>query len=120
MVDKIFGPLELPSGKKIKFRSAQGVDRVNVISMLKMSPDNMGSVVFLVDGYVAAKCITEVDGNKTDGDYKRLYDNMPEADLQFYQAVYTEMFGFSDDKRSNAKEAARFLLSGQTSTALSS
>jgi hypothetical protein len=112
---QIFGPLELPSGKKIKFREPVGSDRVNIINMLKMSMDNIGSGAVLVDGYVAAKCITEIDGNEVRDNYKNTYDSMLDEDLSFYQAVYTEMFNMNDEKKEQAKEAAKNLRKGLTS-----
>ena len=112
---QIFGPLELPSGKQVKFREPVGSDRVNVVQMLKIGMDNFGSGAVLVDGYVAVKCITEIDGNEVRDNYKNTYDSMKDEDLSFYQAVYTEMFGMNDDKKEQAKEAAKNLRSGQTS-----
>ncbi|GMB00925.1 hypothetical protein [Pelosinus sp. IPA-1] len=112
---QIFGPLELPSGKQIKFREPVGMDRVSVVQMLKMGMDNIGSGAVLVDGYVAVKCITEIDGNEIRDNYKNTYDSMKDEDLSFYQAVYSEMFGMNDDKKEQAKEAAKNLRSGQTS-----
>lgn len=112
---QVFGPLELPSGKQIKFREPIGSDRVNVVQMLKIGMDNFGSGAVLVDGYVAVKCITEIDGNEVRDNYKNTYDSMKDEDLSFYQAVYTEMFGMNDDKKEQAKEAAKNLRSGRTS-----
>ncbi|GMB00220.1 hypothetical protein [Pelosinus sp. IPA-1] len=120
MEQQNFGPLELPSGKKITFREPIGADRVNVVQMLKMSLDNMASGALLIDNYVAAKCVATIDSKTVDqADYKRLFDNMSDEDVTFYQTVFQEMFGMNDEKRNNAKEAARFLRQGQTSIASS-
>ena len=113
----VFGPLELPSGRKVKFREPTGRDRVNVIQMAKMSMENVAGNSLLIDSYVAAKCLVEIDGKEPDPDYKRVYDMMPQADADFYQAVFTELFGMTDEKRASAKEAARFLRQTATSTA---
>lgn len=119
MANQVFGPLELPSGKKIKFREPVGRDRVNVVQMLKMSMDNFGSGAVLVDGYVAVKCITEIDGAAVTDNYKNVYDTLPDGDLSFYQTVFAELFGMTEEKRDRAKEAAAFLRKGQTYTASS-
>jgi len=116
MEKQIFGPLELPSGKQVKFREPVGSDRVNVVQMLKIGMDNFGSGAVLVDGYVAVKCITEIDGNEVRDTYKNTYDSMKDEDLSFYQAVYNDMFGMNDEKKEQAKEAAKNLRRGQTST----
>ena len=115
-----YGPLELPSGKKIKFRAPIGSDRTNVLQMTQISPERAISDAMMVDDYVAAKCITEVDGKPADGDYKRLMEKWPQKDVMFYRAVFDEMFGLNEDTRNKAKEAAAFLLSGRTCTAGSS
>jgi len=108
---KVFGPLELPTGAKISFRAPSGRDRVNVIQMMKMSFENIGGGTLLIDNYVAAKCVKEyADKENTSGDYKGLYDSMPQEDADFYVAVFQEMFGMTEDKRSKAKEMASFLL----------
>ena len=115
----IYGPLELPSGKIIKFREATGVDRVNVINMLKMGLDNVGSGSVLVNDYIAAKCITEIDGEPVRQNYRETYENMGDEDFNYYSIVYQEMFGMNDEKRDKAKEAAKNLRSRLTSTAIS-
>lgn len=115
----VYGPLELPSGVVIKFREPVGNDRVNVVNMLKMGFDNIGSGSVLVDGYVAVKCIKEIDGEEIRKNYRDLYDEMKEEDLSFYHMVYGEMFGMNEEKKDKAKEAAKNLLSGLTCTAIS-
>jgi len=111
-----YGPLELPSGKKIKLRAPLGTDRVNVLQMTQITADRAISDAMLVDEYVAAKCVAEVDGKATDGDYKHLFDNWPQKDILFYRTVFDEMFGMNEESRNKAKEAAAFLLKGQTCT----
>lgn len=121
MDGQTYGPLELPSGKKIKFRQDYGRDRANVIKAQKMTYDNIASASLLVEGLVATKCIIDIDGVMPPiNQYKELYDVMPSADLDFYLAVRQEMFGMTEEKRTNAKEMASFLLNKQTSTDLSS
>ncbi|WP_319403203.1 hypothetical protein [uncultured Anaeromusa sp.] len=104
----------LPSGSEVTFRSPFGADRVNVIQMLKMSLESIAGNTLMIDGYVAVKCITAYGGNPADGNYKALYDSLPQEDLDFYLAVFEELFGMSKDKRAEAKEAAAFLRKGQT------
>lgn len=112
-----YGPLELPSRKKIKFRAPLGADRNNVLQMTQISADRALSDAMMVDDYLAAKCVTEVDGKQTDNDYKRLFDSWIQNDILFYRAVFDEMFGLNEEARSKTKEAAAFLLKGQTSIA---
>lgn len=113
----VYGPLELPSGMKIKFRAPKGIDRTNVLQMLKIDSDNAVSGAILLDEYVKAKCITEVDGAAATGEYKNLFNDWDEADVNFYKAVCNEMFGNSQELQDKAKEAARFLLNKGTYTA---
>lgn len=113
----IFGPLELPSGHKIEFRRPLAGDRVNITQMMDMSPEKLTAAALLIDEYVALKCITKVDGKPTDGDYKHLATNWEDGDVTFYKLVFNEMFGVKEETQAKAKEAARFLLSGGTSTA---
>lgn len=113
----VYGPLELSSGKLIKFRAPKGIDRTNVLQMLKIDSDNAVSGAILLDEYVKAKCITEVDGAATAGDYKNLFNEWDEADINFYKAVCNEMFGNGQEMQDKAKEAARFLLTKGTYTA---
>lgn len=116
----IYGPLELPSGKKIMFRPPLGSDRANVLAMTKISADRAVSDAMLVDDYVAAKCVTQMDGNKAGGDYKHLMDSWTQQDILFFRAVFDEMFGMNKEAVGRAKEAAGFLLKGRTFTAGSS
>lgn len=120
METKILGPLELPSGKKISFREARGRDRANVIQAQKMTMDNMASATLLIDSILAVKCIVEVDGIAVNGDYKRMFEDMPGSDLDYYMAVRQELFGMTDERRTKAKDAASFLLNKPTSTDSSS
>lgn len=113
----VYGPLALPSGKTIKFREPLGSDRANVLALTQISADRAISDAMLVDDYVAAKCVVEVDGKATDGDYKHLFDTWSQRDVIFYRSVFDEMFGMNEENRSKAKEAAAFLLKGQTYTA---
>lgn len=111
-----YGPLELPSGKQIRFRAPIGADRANVLALMKITPERAISDAMLVDDYVAAKCLTEVDGQPTDGDYKHTFDKWPQQDILFYRGVFDEMFGLNEGARNKIKAAADFLLKGQTST----
>lgn len=117
---QVFGPLALPSGKKIKFREARGRDRANVIQAQKVTMDNMASATLLIDSILAVKCIVEVDGNTVDGNYRQMFEDMLSSDIDYYMAVRQELFGMTDERRTQAKDAASFLLKGQTSTDSSS
>lgn len=109
-----YGPLELPSGKQIKFRAPLGIDRTNVLQMSQISADNALADAMAIDDYMAAKCLTEIDGKSTDGDYKRVLENWEQKDILFYRVVFDEMFGLNKEAQDRAKEAAAFLLKGQT------
>lgn len=115
-----YGPLDLPSGKKVKFRAPLGTDRNNVLQMTQITAERAISDAMMVDDYVAAKCITEVDGKASDGDYKHLMESWLQQDILFFRTVFDEMFGMNEESRNKAKEAAAFLLKGATSTGGSS
>ncbi|MFB5192795.1 hypothetical protein [Alicyclobacillus fastidiosus] len=113
----VYGPLELPSGKKIKFRRPTGLDRFNVSQTAAIKHDEIVSGTMRQQDYLRAKIITEVDGKPVDGTtYKTLFNDWDDLDIQYYQAVYTEMFGMSDARQEDAKEKAAFLLNNSTST----
>lgn len=114
----IYGDLELPSGKKIKFREATGFDRLGVLSMQSSAKtQNLAVMQVLVDAYIAIKCIVEIDGEKVQKNYKDLYDELSESDLDFYSAVRSELFGVTKNK---VAEQVDFLRANATSTAMSS
>ncbi|GMA59735.1 hypothetical protein NZD89_09325 [Alicyclobacillus fastidiosus] len=113
----VYGPLELPSGKKIKFRRPNGLDRFNVSQAASIGHDEIVTGTMRQQDYLRAKVITEVDGKAMDGTgYKTLFNTWDDLDIQYYQAVYTEMFGMSDQRQADAKEKAAFLLNNSTST----
>lgn len=112
----VYGPLELPSGKRIKFRAPLGADRNNVLQMTQITSERAISDAMIVDDYMAAKCITDVDGKPNDGDYKKLFDTWTQKDIVFYRAVFDEMFSLNDESRTKTKEAAAFLLNGASCT----
>lgn len=114
----IYGPLELPSGKVIKFRRPKGMDKVIVTKETRMSADNISNLL-LVAQYTAAKCIVEIDGVKPDVDYKRTLEKMDGLDFDYYFSAFDEMFGMTENRRDEAREKARFLLENATSTDLS-
>lgn len=119
-MSETYGPLTLPGGKVITFRAPLGSDRTNVLQMTQISAERALSDAMLVEDYVAAKCISEVDGKPSDGDYKNLFNNWPQRDILFYRTVFNEMFGLTEEAQNKAKEAAAFLLKGQTYTGGSS
>jgi len=110
----IYGPLTLPSGKKIKFRAPKGIDRINILQMTKIDEENVVSGALLLDEYVKAKCITEIDGIACEGDYKKIMNEWLDSDITFYKLVFEELFGKSQDMKDRAKAAAAFLLEGLT------
>jgi len=112
----IYGPLTLPSGKVIKFRSANGLDRLNVTQAVPMDQDNVVTGSILISTYVQAKVVTEVDEVPTGSNYKTLFNSWDDGDVQYYQAVYNEMFGMTEAKLEDAKSKAAFLLGNSTST----
>lgn len=118
MEAKIYGPLELPSGRKIKFRAPAGKDRLDVIRMLRVTQDNLLGAGLLIDQYLKAKVVVEIDGQKVVEDYRYLFDSWPLEDVDFYSAVFNELFGGSQETQEKAREVARFLRDSLTSTAL--
>lgn len=115
-MSQVYGPLTLPSGRVIKFRNSTGLDRINVTQIVPMDQDNMVTGSLLINLYVQAKVVTEVDGKAPDSNYKNLFNDWDDMDVQYYQAVYTEMFGMTEDKMADAKAKAAFLLGNSTST----
>ncbi|MDI6711466.1 MAG: hypothetical protein QME76_12430 [Bacillota bacterium] len=111
-----FGPLGLPSGRVITFRAPVGLDRAAVVQAMDLSPERLGAAALMMDELIAAKCVLTVDEKPVQDDYRRLFDSWPDADIQFYLLVHREMFGLTDEARQAAKDAARFLRSGSTST----
>lgn len=114
MENQIYGPLELPSGKKIKFRAPIGSDRMNIIQMMKIDEESIVSSALIIDSYVKAKCITEVDGNSTDGNYKELFNNWLDTDVNFYTLICNKLFGNSKEMEKKADDAVAFLLNNVT------
>ncbi|MGG1600577.1 hypothetical protein [Paenibacillus naphthalenovorans] len=115
---KVYGPLTLPSGKTITFRKPKGLDRANVLDLVPIPDDRLVGGTLKVEEAIRAKCVLSVDGKPTDGtNFINLFNDWDDEDVQFYAAVYTEMFGMTEEKRDKAKEAARFLLNNSTSTA---
>ena len=113
----IYGPLELPSGKQIKFREAKGFDRLNVLSVQQNMQGQSPLVTqVLSDAFIGVKCITEIDGQPVQKNYKELYDEFSESDLDYYEGVRTELFGV---KRDDIKGKADFLRKSAISTATS-
>ena len=112
----VYGPLDLPSGTKIKFHAPLGSDRSNVLMMTQITAERAISDAMLIDDYVAAKCVAEVDGRNADSDYKNLFNNWPQQDILFYRAVFDQMFGMNEKNRARVQESADFLLKGQTCT----
>jgi hypothetical protein len=111
-----YGPLELPSGRKIHFKSPTGLDRVAVLKLTKVGPEEMLSGAMLFDYYMQAKCVTKIDDCPVPlGSYKNLLDAWETKDILFYQSVFNEMFSLTDEIQDKTKEIARFLLSGEIS-----
>lgn len=108
---RVFGPLTLPSGKVIKFREPLGIDKASVMQMVPISEENLINGAMLIDEYVAAKCITEIDGSSTTGEYKTLFDDWKNRDIAFYRRVYDKCVGMGAELQAEADKAADFLLS---------
>lgn len=112
----VYGPLTLPSGRKITFREPLGLDRVNVQSMVPITEENAVGDTIRVESKLRAKCVVTVDGKQTDGDYMTLMDKWPDVDIQYYSAVFNELFGMTEEKREEAKTVAKNLRAALTST----
>ncbi|WP_051542060.1 hypothetical protein [Clostridium lundense] len=110
MERQIYGPLELPSGKVIRFRAPIGSDRMNVIQMMKIDEEAIVSGALLIDDYVKAKCVVEIDSSSTDGNYKELFNEWLDTDVNFYKLVFNKMFGNTKDLEKKADDAVAFLL----------
>ncbi|WP_088185832.1 hypothetical protein [Desulfosporosinus sp. FKA] len=115
-MSQVYGPLTLPSGKIIKFRRPTGLDRMNVTQMVPMDQNNFVTGTLLINSYVQAKVVTEVDGKTPDPNYKNLFNDWDDMDVQYYQAVINEMFGMTEAKVEDAKAKAAFLLGSLIST----
>lgn len=116
----IYGELELPSGKKIKFREAKGADRLNVLSV-QQNIQGQNPIVLQVmsDAYIGIKCITEINGAPVQKNYKDLYEEFSEADLDYYESIRSELFSVTKEKREEIKSKADFLRKNAISTATS-
>ena len=68
----------------------------------------------MIDSYVKAKCITEIDGTPTDGNYKNLFDNWFETDVNFYTLICNKLFGNGKELEKKADDAVAFLLNSVT------
>ncbi len=112
--NKVYGPLTLPSGKNIKFRAPKGIDRMNIMQMTKIDSENVVNGALLLDEYVKAKCVTEINGTPVTKSYKDVMSDWLDTDITFYKLVFEQLFGSSADLQQKAKEAAAFLLSGPT------
>jgi hypothetical protein len=112
-----YGPLTLPSGKTITFREPLGLDRVNVQAVTKIDEDNIIGSTMTIEANLRAKCVVSVDGKTTDGNYLNLFDDWTDGDMQFYMTVFNELFSMTDEKREEAKAAAKNLRQTLTSTA---
>lgn len=110
-MDKLYGPLELPSGRKIVFRAPTGRDRWEVLRLLNVNQANLVGAALLIDQYLRAKVVVEVDGQKVQEDYRHLFDSWPLEDVDFYAAVWAALFGTDEERAERAREAARFLRS---------
>ncbi|WP_299448198.1 hypothetical protein [uncultured Phascolarctobacterium sp.] len=109
-MEKIYyGPLELPSGTVIRFRRPTGMDKILVTKKAKMSADRLNDLV-LIQQFVAAKCITEIDDKPAGPDYQSTFESMDGLDWDYYYSLFDEMFAITDERKDEIKEKARFLL----------
>jgi hypothetical protein len=118
---KEYGPLTLPkSGKEIYFREPTGGDRLDVLKHNPIGTDDSLSGSTLVNLYLSAKCVTKVDGQQPNGDYKYLFQTWPNADADFYQQIFNRMFTLNDETLEKMDATVDFLLNGSGSTGSSS
>jgi hypothetical protein len=111
-----YGPLALPSGKQIHFKEPVGGDKLEVLKYNPIGTDDAVSGNALIGMYLAAKCVTQVDGNAVNGDYKHLFDNWSQADSDFYTAVYSKMFAMDEKAVEKIDSVVDFLRKGLTSS----
>lgn len=90
---------------------------MDVLRLVHVSQDNLLGAGILIDQYVKAKVVVEVDGKPASGDYLHLFDDWSLEDVNFYSAVYNELFGDTQAIQEKARETARFLRASLTSTA---
>ncbi len=108
---KVFGPLELPSGKMIYFRRPLSKDRQDVMSVVDVNETS--TIMFVntqIEDLLHAKCVTKIDDKDAPLNYAHLFDVWTDEDTNYYEVVFNEMFGMTMEKRTKAKEAAAFLL----------
>jgi hypothetical protein len=114
---KEYGPLTLPkSGKEIYFREPTGGDRLDVLKYNPIGSDDVVSGSTLVNLYLSAKCVTKVDGQQPNGDYKYLYQSWPSADADYFQQIFNRMFALDEKTLEQMDATVDFLLNGSGST----
>lgn len=112
----IYGPVTLPSGKVIKFRRPTGMDRTNILETLQISQEDAIKAGIQLSSYLQSKVVTEVDGKPTDANYKNLFNDWDDLDIQYYQSLNNEMFALTEEKQAEVKSRAAFLLKNSTCT----
>lgn len=104
-----YGPVELSGGTTIKFRRPTGMDKILVTKKARLNTDRLNDLV-LIQQFVAAKCIVEINGASPGADYIAVMENMDGLDWDEYYMLYNEMFAVTEERTEELKEKARFLL----------
>jgi hypothetical protein len=106
-----FGPVKLPSGKEIHFVEPLGSDRAQIMARA-IAEGRQGEMLFMMNGYwLPAKCMVDANGKFVAEDFISAFNDWSDKDVQFYRAVFDELFGWNNEIATTAKaEAARFLL----------
>jgi len=104
------GPIKLPSGREVYCLEPLGSDRMAIMSRA-LAEGRQADMMFMMNGYwLPAKCLCDKDGKFTAPDYFTAFSDWPDRDVQFYRAVFDELFGWQIEDAQAAKEAAaRFL-----------
>ncbi|WCK55432.1 hypothetical protein PP175_05635 [Aneurinibacillus sp. Ricciae_BoGa-3] len=113
---KVYGPLNLPSGMQVYFRRPTGLDRANVMDTIEINDEQFTKGSIQVENGIRAKCLVKVNGVDPDVNFKNVFNSWDDGDIQFYTEVFVQMFGMTEEKRASAKQAAAFLLNSSTST----
>ncbi|KEO81035.1 hypothetical protein [Tumebacillus flagellatus] len=115
-----FGPLKLPTGKIVFFREPTGGDRLAVLQDTPINEENVYSANELVAIRLAAKCLTQVDGEVPTDSYKFMFTNWSDKDVIYYKNVFNKVRDTVEAGMS-VEEAVDFLLgrsgSGTSTTA---
>lgn len=113
---QVYGPLELPSGRKITFRKPMRADRNNATISADIDALPYAIGMMQIEDLVKATCLVTDNGKEPDENPKRRFNDWTDDDVEFYVVVFNKMFGMNDEKVKKAEEQAAFLLNNLTST----